>query len=34
LSRFVGSVASVLGGVAGWYVGFGLWSVVGDWFFA
>ncbi|HWB11819.1 MAG TPA: hypothetical protein VG826_21495 [Pirellulales bacterium] len=31
---FVSAVASVLGGLAGWYIGFGLWSVVGDWFFA
>jgi membrane protein YqaA with SNARE-associated domain len=31
---FVSAVASVLGGVAGWYIGFALWSMVGEWFFA
>ena len=31
---FVSAVASVLGGIAGWYIGYALWSVVGEWFFA
>jgi membrane protein YqaA with SNARE-associated domain len=31
---FVSAVASVLGGLAGWYIGYALWSVVGEWFFA
>ena len=28
----VSAVASVLGGILGWYIGFALWSVVGDFF--
>jgi membrane protein YqaA with SNARE-associated domain len=30
----ISAVASVLGGLAGWFIGFALWSVVGEWFFA
>lgn len=28
----VSSIASVLGAVLGWYIGFGLWEVLGPWF--
>jgi len=30
----VSTVASVLGGIVGWYIGHGLWDAVGEWFFA
>jgi membrane protein YqaA with SNARE-associated domain len=29
----VSAVASVLGGVLGWYIGYGLWEAVGDYFY-
>jgi membrane protein YqaA with SNARE-associated domain len=30
----VATIASVLGGVLGWYIGFALWDAIGEWFFA
>ena len=30
----VSTVASVLGAILGWYIGYGLWAAVGDFFFA
>lgn len=30
----VSCIASVLGGILGWYIGHALWGAIGDWFFA